>query len=93
VKLYLENQYINDIQTHHYIDNDCFCKFCIKKRKNIFIRAKNGETQFEKIVHTDAVNEEMTTINKNINEKLMEAIKTKKCKSVKKQFGIQIGNK
>lgn len=95
VNLYLENQYINDIQLEHYIDNGCFCKFCIKKRKNIFIRAKNGETHFEKIVHTEVVNEELENINKNINNKLSQVIQIKKnnYKFKPKHFAIKIGNK
>jgi hypothetical protein len=59
VNLYLENQYINDIQTEHYIDNGCLCVYCTKTRKYIFDCAKNGETHFEKIVHQDVVNKEM----------------------------------
>jgi hypothetical protein len=55
----LENQYINDIQTEHYIDNGCLCVYCTKMRKYIFDCAKNGETQFEKIIHQEVVNKEM----------------------------------
>ena len=40
VNLYLENQYINDIQNEHYIDNGCLCVYCTKTRKQIFFRAK-----------------------------------------------------
>jgi len=95
VNLYLENQYINDIQTEHYIDNGCFCNFCIKKRKKIFFMAKNGETHFDKIVHTEVVNEEIVSINRNINTKLSEVIQNKKnrCKFKPRQFAIKIGNK
>ena len=65
VNLYLENQYINDIQTEHYIDNGCLCVYCSKMRKDIFYRAKNGETYFEKIIHQDAINKGLTQkINK-----------------------------
>jgi hypothetical protein len=94
VNLYLENQYINDIQTEHYIDNGCFCKFCIKIRKSIYFRAKKGETHFEKIVHTEVVNEEINSINKNINDKLLQAIKIKKSrgKYKPKQFAINTVN-
>jgi hypothetical protein len=70
VNLYLENQYINDIQVEHYIDNGCFCKYCTFKRKEIFIKAKKGETQFEKIIHNEVILEykkkvlnKITTIN------------------------------
>ena len=94
VNLYLENQYINDIQKEHYIDNGCFCKFCIKTRKSIYFRAKKGETYFEKIVHTEVVNEEINTINKTINDKLLEVIKNKKNrgKYKPKQFAINTIN-
>ena len=75
VNLYLENQYINDIQTEHYIDNGCLCVYCSKMRKDIFNRAKNGETHFEKIIHQDAVNKgltqkinKITILNKMINK-------------------------
>jgi hypothetical protein len=64
VNLYLENQYINDIQAEHYIDNGCLCMYCTKMRKNIFIRAKNGETHFEKITHQEAIN---TGVSQKIN--------------------------
>ena len=37
VNLYLENQYINDIQVEHYIDNGCFCELCSKKRNQIYM--------------------------------------------------------
>jgi hypothetical protein len=60
VNLYLENQYINDIQREHYIDNGCLCMYCKQIRKNIFFRAKNGETHFEKITHQDAVTKGLT---------------------------------
>jgi hypothetical protein len=58
MKLCLENQYINDIQLDHYIDSGCFCKLCTHKRRNIFIRAKGGETKFEKIIHENLINKE-----------------------------------
>jgi hypothetical protein len=58
----LENQYINDIQLEHYIDNGCLCNICTKARKDIFIRAKKGEKKFNKIIHKNI-------INKNIIER------------------------
>jgi hypothetical protein len=67
VNLYLENQYINDIQTEHYIDNGCLCVYCSKMRKDIFYRAKNGETHFKKIIHEDAVNKGLTQKINKIN--------------------------
>lgn len=59
VNLYLENQYINDIQIEHYIDNGCLCIACTKMRQDIFIRAKKGETKFDKIIHQDAINKDI----------------------------------
>ena len=57
--------------------------------------AKNGETHFDKIVHTEVVNEEIVSINRNINTKLSEVIQNKKnrCKFKPRQFAIKIGNK
>ena len=77
VKLYLENQYINDIQVEHYIDSGCLCNACYKKRIEIFNKAKIGEKKFDKIIHTQAVNELISNkaqfiishINKNRNTK------------------------
>ena len=66
VNLYLENQYINDIQTEHYIDNGCLCIYCIKMRREIFYRAKNGETHFEKIIHQNAVTKGLTQKNNKL---------------------------
>jgi hypothetical protein len=56
VNMYLENQYINDIQTEHYIDNGCLCSNCTKARQEIFIRAKKGEKIYNKIIHQDVIN-------------------------------------
>jgi hypothetical protein len=65
VNLYLENQYINDIQIEHYIDNGCLCIACTKARQEIIIKAKNGETNFNKIIHQESVNKDiLTRINK-----------------------------
>ena len=65
VNLYLENQHINDIQIEHYIDNACLCIACTKARQEIFIKAKKGETKFDKIIHQDVVNKNIITkINK-----------------------------
>ena len=75
MQLCLENQYINDIQSEHYIDNGCFCKYCSIKRQDIYIRAKKGETMFDKIIHNEVIHEEKAKIitqlikNTNINKK------------------------
>jgi hypothetical protein len=89
VNLYLENQYINDIQAEHYIDNGCLCVYCTKMRKNIFIRAKNGETRFEKITHQDAVTNGLT---QKINKlKLLSQSISNNSKS-NNRFGIKYHN-
>lgn len=83
VNLYLENQYINDIQIEHYIDNGCLCIACTRMRQDIFIRAKKGETRFDKIIHTDAVNKD---IIKKINEYKSISKKTKENNRFKIKF-------
>jgi len=57
LKICLENQYISDLDTNHYIDLGCLCKLCSNKRQEIFQKAKNGIKVNEKINHTDLVNE------------------------------------
>ena len=94
MNLCLENQYINDIQVEHYIDNGCFCKCCNNKRRNIFFRAKNGEKIFEKIIHDNIVFEEKQNIIKRgieIINKQIEIINKKRAeKKIKKnQFAIK----
>ena len=69
----LENQYISDLDTNHYIDLGCLCKLCSNKRQNIFQRAKNGEKINEKINHNELVNEfnkKQQIINSNINKQI-----------------------
>lgn len=78
VNLYLENQYINDIQFEHYIDNSCLCVACTRARKEIFIKAKNGKTKFDKIIHQESINKDIITrikvksISKSIKQKNLE---------------------
>ena len=95
VVLYLENQYINDIQTEHYIDNGCYCNLCKSKRREIFFKAKKGERITDKITHVELVNENV----QQKNAKLLELVKKKINEKVSnskfkpKQFGIKIINK
>ena len=90
MNLCLENQYINDVQINHYIDNGCFCKYCKNKRKDIFFRAKSGEKNFEKMIHIDVINEvkneKLNEINKKI--KTLIDIETSRQKFKPKQFKI-----
>ena len=70
IMLCLENQYINDIQGgEHYIDGGCFCKNCSFKRREMFIRAKAGEKQFEKMNHSEIFNQyQAKEIKKELNK-------------------------
>jgi hypothetical protein len=84
MNLCLENQYINDIDIDHYIDNGCFCIYCSEKRKNIYFKAKSGEKNFEKIIHREVLkNEKIKEIGKKI-----QCIVYKKSKFKPKQFKI-----
>jgi hypothetical protein len=89
LNLCLENQHINDIQTDHYIDNGCFCVYCTNKRREIYFKAKNGEKIFEKIIHSEIINEVNQTKNKQIIERLK---KNGNAKYTKNQFSIRITN-
>jgi hypothetical protein len=68
VNLNLENQFHNDIQSEHYIDNGCLCKGCSIKRTQIFEKAKKGIIIKEKIIHNEVVNEIIDNTNKKINK-------------------------
>ena len=92
INLYLENQIYNDIQVEHYIDNGCVCVLCCKKRRQIFFRAKNGETKFDKIIHNDVINEDIKNKNDliiDLNNKIHTLVNSKK-KFSKKQFKINL---
>jgi hypothetical protein len=84
MNLCLENQYINDIDIDHYIDNGCFCSYCSEKRKDIYFKAKSGEKNFEKIIHNELIkNEKIKEITKKIN-----SIVHNQSKFTPKQFKI-----
>jgi len=54
VSIYLENQYIADIQKEHYLDTGCVCNECSKKRNILYQNLKSGKTvNIEKIEHVD----------------------------------------
>lgn len=92
MNLCLENQYINDIDIDHYIDNGCFCTYCSHKRKEIYDKAKAGEKKFEKIIHRVVIQEVQTN---KINTKLKELINKKNTgrKFKPNQFAINVSNK
>jgi hypothetical protein len=91
INLYLENQYINDIQLDHYIDNGCYCKLCNKKRREIFFRAKKGEKITEKLIHFDVINNEIDDRNQKIVQAIKKRLASKKF--LPKQFSINHFNK
>jgi len=87
MNLCLENQYINDIDIDHYIDNGCFCKYCSQKRRDIFFKAKAGEKYFEKIIHREVIQQVKT---QKIQSKMKEFIYKKNNKFKPKQFQINM---
>jgi hypothetical protein len=91
VKLYLENQHINDIQINHYIDNGCYCELCNKKRRNIFFKAKKGEKITEKLIHYDVISSEIDNRNNKLIEVIKKKIASKKFQT--NQFAINHINK
>ena len=70
INLCLENQFYNDIQFDHYIDNGCFCKECSLKRKDIYFKALKKEPITEKIIHHEIVEKKM----KDKRQKIVQAI-------------------
>jgi len=95
INLCLENQYIYDVQIDHYIDNGCFCKYCSNKRKDIYFKAKSGVKNFDKIIHTEVINEVKTEKIKEISTKIKTFINNdlSKRKFQPKQFKINVSNK
>ena len=56
VSIYLENQYISDIQKEHYIDTGCICKVCSEKRDILYEKLKSGMAMTtEKIKHVERI--------------------------------------
>jgi len=88
MNLCLENQYINDIDIDHYIDNGCFCKYCSQKRRDIFFKAKSGEKYFEKIIHREVIDEVKQKNIKQIKYAIDEQLNKRKFHP--KQFKINI---
>ena len=75
LNLNLENQFYNDLQSEHYIDNGCLCKGCSIKRTQIFDKAKKRIVIKEKIIHNEIIDnknkriiDKINNINKNKNK-------------------------
>ena len=88
----LENQFYNDIQLEHYIDNGCFCIGCTQKRRDTYFKELNGEQITEKIIHNEVVIEKIQEKNKKIIQTInvvnsvnraVEALNKKKRKPAK----------
>lgn len=94
IKISLENQYYDDVQNEHYIDNGCFCSACSLKRKDIYFKTLNGEQINEKIIHNETVkniiNEKKNIIMNEFKQKINEKNKNKKFKA--NQFLIDTNN-
>lgn len=80
INLCLENQYYNDIQFDHYIDNGCFCKNCSLKRKEIYFKALNNEKVTEKIIHREIVAEKIKEKRQKIIQTIHVANNVQKAK-------------
>ena len=93
VNLNLENQFYNDVQIEHYIDNGCLCKGCSLKRKEIFEMAKKGIIIKEKINHTQIINEIIDNTNKKINNINKKIIINKNKNKFKNPLNINSSNK
>jgi hypothetical protein len=80
-----ENQTFNFIQRGHYLDHGCICNSCCNKRRQIFLKIKNGEQVDTKIIHEEAVQEKkirkvhrIENICNKIQNKLNEISKKKR---------------
>lgn len=57
INICLENQFYNDYQSEHYVDNGCLCVLCSKKRNQMYIDLKRGLIIKDKIIHNEVINE------------------------------------
>jgi hypothetical protein len=69
-----ENQFMNDIQLNHYLDEGCICVNCQQKRTIIANKLLSGQDLKERIVHSEIKNEALIKRLEKIN-KLNEIIK------------------
>jgi len=52
--LSVENQYLNETHTEHYIDMGCICVACCNKRQKVMNKLRKGEKMEGKIIHEEA---------------------------------------
>lgn len=84
----LENQYINDIQAEHYIDEGCRCRMCSIKRQEIFKRAQDGENITERIIHRE-MSEKRIQCKQNVANVVF--VKRSNTKFAPNLFSIKLG--
>ena len=91
-----ENQYHNVIQRDHYLDHGCICNSCCYKRRQIFLKIKNGEQVDTKIIHEEVVHEKkikkmerIENICNKVKNKLNEMSRQKSSKKLNK-FDMKI---
>ena len=89
MRLCLENQYIGDIQAEHYIDEGCRCSMCSSKRRELFVRIKNGENVRERIIHRELSEIRISNIIQNKVKNVM--VKRVGSKFETNQFSIKLG--
>jgi hypothetical protein len=53
IRLCLENQFVDDIQVEHYIDEGCLCDACKIERTKLFDMLKKGIKTVKRIKHTE----------------------------------------
>jgi hypothetical protein len=75
MKICLENQIYNFIQSDHYIDNGCLCNYCSQKRQEIFINVQNGINSHKKIIHNEIVNNHINTVKMNAVNNFIKNVK------------------
>lgn len=97
INLSLENQFIDNIQNQHYIDEGCLCELCKKQRELLYNNLKNGKYyENQKITHNIIINEnklinKKKIINKiNIINNYNKNNYNKNTKFIKNQFKIKL---
>jgi hypothetical protein len=92
-----ENQFLNVIQRDHYLDHGCICNSCCFKRRQLFLKIKNGQRVDTKIIHEEAVQEKkirkvqrIGNICNKIQNKLNEISKKKRATNKIPTFDMKI---
>jgi hypothetical protein len=79
LKMSAENRFYNNwIQTTHYMDNGCLCKFCSLQRKKIVEKVKRGQD-----ITNEKISHDINSIQKHIDSRVKEIQKTRKLVATK----------